>query len=175
MSCRYLRFTIPNARKNPPSLSGAHETNQALPISNHSSRVFSPCTIERTTGVALEKSENSTCEMFSLVQYVARSFSPSAFSFTNSTSACFAADRSGYHAHQYRYGNRWDPRMSYERRVPHLKRHLRRKRAVGGLQDSCTGGLLVTCRAQIHCGGIKSRTGGLNGEASAPTWKDDET
>ena len=72
-------------------------------------------------------------------------------------------------------GKKWDPRVSYERRVPHLKRRLRRKRAVGGLQGFCTGGLLVTCRAQIYCGDIKSRTGGLNGETSIPTWKDDET
>ena len=71
------------------------EAHHALPIPNHSSGVFSPSTIERTTGIALEKSEKSTCGMFSLVQYVARSFSPSALSFTNSTSACFAADRSG--------------------------------------------------------------------------------
>ena len=66
----------------------------ACPIPNHSSGVLAPSTMERTTCSALEKSGNKMCGMFSLLQYVARSFSPSDFDFTKSTSACFAADMS---------------------------------------------------------------------------------
>lgn len=73
----------------------AAKCNHARPISNHSFGVFSPSTMERTTGSALEKSGNRRWGMFSLVQYVARSFSPFDFSFTNRTSACLAAERSG--------------------------------------------------------------------------------
>jgi hypothetical protein len=73
--------------------------HHALPISNQSFGNFSPSTIDRTTGSALEKFANITCGMFSLVQYVARSFSPSGFSLAKSMSACFAADMSGVGKH----------------------------------------------------------------------------
>jgi len=93
----FIRIVLSITSKESSRAERSTENNPdyARPISNHSLGVFSPCTIERMTGSALEKSENSTCGMSSLLQYVARSLSPSDFSFTNSTSACFAADMSG--------------------------------------------------------------------------------
>lgn len=61
---------------------------------NTSSTLFSPLTTDWTMGKAFEKSVNRMCRIPSLVQYVARSFSPSSFCFTKRTSACFAADMS---------------------------------------------------------------------------------
>ena len=61
----------------------------------------------------MEKSENSTWGMFSHVQNVARSFLPSDFSFTNRTSACLAAERSGKPAYQSEYDIRLQPVITY--------------------------------------------------------------
>ena len=70
---------------------------------NHSALLLSsacfadvlPSTMALTTPSARPKSAKRMCGMRSRVQYAARSFSPSGFSFTNRTSACRAADMSG--------------------------------------------------------------------------------
>ena len=143
----------------------------ARPISNHSLGVFSPCTIERMTGSALEKSENSTCGMSSLLQYVARSLSPSDFSFTNSTSACFAADKSGITRTSIRGTEKM---MGAAPETPSPK-----KKRSGGFERF----LYRRIACDLSCPyplrryqNQKSRTGGLNGENSGrPTWRDDDT
>src|SRR5260370_41578438 len=51
--------------------------------------------------------------MFSHVQNIARSFSPSDFSFTNRTYACLVAERSGKPAYQSEYDIRLQPVITY--------------------------------------------------------------
>ncbi len=113
--------------------------------------------MERTAGSALEKSENNTWGIFSLVQNVARSFSPLVFSFTNSTSACLAAERSGKPVYQSEYDIRsWaadgPPPVRGNKKKTYPRRHLQRRRAMGGFRVSCMGGLPAICRGHIRCG-----------------------